>query len=228
MTKGKQGKFVAYYRVSTARQGRSGLGLDAQREAVAGYLGGNGWELAAEHVEVESGKRNDRPELARALAACRLHGATLVIAKLDRLARNVAFTANLMDSGVDFVCCDFPTANRLTIHILAAVAEHEREMISQRTKAALAAAKARGVKLGNPDHLTDEARAKGRAAAIKARAVRADAFAQDVGPAIQEICAGGAGLRATARALNDRGVPTPAGGCWSAVQVKRVLRRLEG
>ncbi len=227
MAKGKQGKFVAYYRVSTARQGRSGLGLEAQREAVAGYLGGNGWQLVAEHTEVESGKRNDRPELAKALAACRVHGATLVIAKLDRLARNVAFTANLMESGVDFIAVDFPTANRLTIHILAAVAEHEREMISRRTKEALAAAKARGVKLGNPHHLTDAHRAEGRVVAARARAATADAFARDVAPVIEEVRAeGAASLRATARGLNDRGVPAPAGGEWSAVQVRRVLRRL--
>ena len=140
-----RGKFVAYYRVSTDRQGRSGLGLEAQRRAVLDFLDGGRWELVEEFQEVESGKRNDRPELARALAACRLHDATLIIAKLDRLARNVAFVSNLMESRVEFVAVDFPQANRLTVHILAAVAEHEREMISQRTRAALAAAKARGV-----------------------------------------------------------------------------------
>src|SRR3954451_12657380 len=147
------GKWVAYYRVSTAKQGANGLGLDAQREAVAGHLDGGKWQLAAEFTEVESGRKNDRPELAKALATCRRTGATLVIAKLDRLARNVAFVSNLMEAGVEFVAVDFPTANRLTIHILAAVAEHEREMISARTKAALAAAKARAVKLGH-DNLT--------------------------------------------------------------------------
>ncbi len=228
MTRGKQGKFVAYYRVSTARQGRSGLGLEAQQRAVADYLGHNGWQVVAEHTEVESGKRDDRPELQKALAACRVHGATLIIAKLDRLSRNVAFTANLMDAGVDFVAVDFPTANRLTIHILAAVAEHEREMISARTKAALAAARARGVVLGNPENLTDAHRASGTAASAVARAAKADAFAQDVAPVVAEIREGGAGLRATARGLNDRGVPAPAGGEWSAAQVRRILRRLEG
>ena len=129
-------RFISYLRVSTDKQGRSGLGLEAQREAVARYL--NGDKLVAEFTEIESGKRDDRPELAKALAACKLYGAKLVIAKLDRLARNVAFIANLMNSGVEFLAVDFPQANRLTIHILAAVAEHEREMISQRTKAALA------------------------------------------------------------------------------------------
>jgi hypothetical protein len=132
-----QGRFVAYYRVSTDRQGRSGLGLEAQREAVRSYLDGGSWQLVEEVVEVESGKRNDRPKLAEALKLCRLHQATLIIAKLDRLARNVAFVSNLMESGVDFVAVDFPQANRLTVHILAAVAEHEAAMISQRTKAAL-------------------------------------------------------------------------------------------
>ena len=143
-------RFIAYFRVSTDRQGRSGLGLEAQRRSVDEYLRGLGTEPVAEYVEVESGKRNDRPELARALAACRKQNARLIIAKLDRLARNVAFVSGLMESGVDFVACDMPTANRLTIHILAAVAEHEREMISERTKAALASAKARGMAPSRP------------------------------------------------------------------------------
>src|SRR3954451_12613838 len=175
------GRFVAYYRVSTDRQGRSGLGLDAQRAAVADYLNGGNWQLVAEFTEVESGRKNDRPELAKALTACRRIGAPLVIAKLDRLARNVAFVSNLMESGVEFTAVDFPTANRLTIHILAAVAEHEREMISARTKAALAAAKARGTKLGTPN-LTDDARAKGREVARKVLEGRAAARAADLAP----------------------------------------------
>src|SRR5580704_1542251 len=140
--------FVAYYRVSTQRQGRSGLGLEAQQKAVRDYLNGGDWRMVGEFVEVESGRRKDRPRLAEALSMCRVHGAKLIIAKLDRLARNVAFISTLMDSGVDFEAADFPQANRLTIHILAAVAEHEARMISERTKAALAAAKRRGVKLG--------------------------------------------------------------------------------
>jgi len=144
--------FVAYYRVSTDRQEQSGLGLDAQRAAVAGFVSGR--ELIAEFTEVESGKRNDRLQLAAAMDLCRRHKAVLLIAKLDRLARNVAFIANLMESGVEFVAVDMPYANKLTMHILAAVAKHECEMISARTKAALAQAKARGVKLGRPDHDT--------------------------------------------------------------------------
>ena len=135
------GKFVAYYRVSTQRQGRSGLGLEAQQTAVRDYLNGGDWRLVAELTEVESGKRSDRPKLVEALKLCRLHGATLIIAKLDRLARNVAFVSNLMEAGVEFHAVDFPQANRLTIHILAAVAEHEARAISERTRAALASAK---------------------------------------------------------------------------------------
>ena len=145
-----QGKFVAYFRVSTDRQGKSGLGLEAQRKSVLDYLDGGRWELVAEFTEVESGKHNDRPELEKALAACKKQRAKLVIAKLDRLSRNLAFIATLMDSGVEFVAVDNPHANKLTVHILAAVAQHEREIISARTSAALKAAKARGKRLGNP------------------------------------------------------------------------------
>ncbi|WP_342779043.1 recombinase family protein [Methylobacterium terricola] len=142
------GKFVTYARVSTARQGRSGLGLDAQREAVRAYLNGGRWTVVGEFVEVESGRRADRPELARAVAACRLYGARLIVAKLDRLSRDPGFLRDLERSGVDFVAADMPDANRLTVGVMALVAEHEREAISARTKAALAAAKARGVTMG--------------------------------------------------------------------------------
>ena len=221
------GRFVAYFRVSTERQGKSGLGLDAQREAVTRYLNGGNWTLVAEFVEVESGKRDDRPKLADSLALCRVHNATLVIAKLDRLARNVAFIANLMDSTVDFVACDFPQANRLTVHILAAVAEHEREMISQRTKAALAAARARGVTLGGyrPNGLpnAEEGRLLGR----KARTAKANRRIADLAPVIGAIRNEGAtSLRQIAVALNDRGIPSARGGTWSAAQVQRALARL--
>jgi DNA invertase Pin-like site-specific DNA recombinase len=136
-----KGNFVAYYRVSTDRQGRSGLGLKAQQKAVQDYLNGGDWSLVEELTEVETGKRSDRPELAKALALCRKHKAKLVIAKLDRLSRNLAFIATMMDSGVEFVAVDNPHANKLTLHILAAVAQHEREMIAERTKAALASRK---------------------------------------------------------------------------------------
>lgn len=153
--------FIAYYRVSTDRQGASGLGLDAQRQAVAGFVGTG--QLVAEFTEIESGRRHtNRPQLLAALAECRKRRAVLLIARLDRLARNVAFISALMENGTDFIACDMPTATRLTIHILAAVAEHEREMISKRTKAALAEAKRRGTKLGNPR--LEEARAGARQA----------------------------------------------------------------
>jgi DNA invertase Pin-like site-specific DNA recombinase len=217
------GKGVSYLRVSTDRQGESGLGLEAQRKAVADYLNGGSWSLAAEFVEIESGKRsNNRPQLAAVLAACKKLKAKLVVAKMDRLSRNVAFIATMMDSGVEFVACDNPNATRLTLHILAAVAEHEREMISQRTKAALAAAKARGVRLGGPKLAiaTKLGNAGNRAAA--------DRFAANVAPVIQQIRASGAtSLRAIAAALNARGVATARGGQWNATQVMSVLRRAQ-
>jgi len=213
------GKFVAYYRVSTDRQGKSGLGLDAQREAVTSYLNGGSWQLVQEFVEVESGKRADRPQLAAALAACRKHKAKLVIAKLDRLSRNLAFVATIMESGVEFVAVDNPHANKLTIHILAAVAQHEREMISERTKAALAAARARGTQLGNPRLA---AAAKRGVASIKANARQ---FAANVLPIIEEIERSGVtSHNAIAAKLNERRVPTARGGKWTHMQVGAVLR----
>jgi DNA invertase Pin-like site-specific DNA recombinase len=213
------GKFVAYFRVSTDRQGRSGLGLDAQRQAVMGYLDGGRWTLVSEFTEVESGKRDDnRPQLAAAIAACKKQKARLVIAKLDRLSRNLAFIAALMESGVEFVAVDNPHMNKLTIHILAAVAEHEREMISERTKAALAAAKARGKVLGNPD--MPEISKRG-VAALKANARR---FAANVRPIIEEIMrAGATSHNAIAAKLNERNVRTARGGVWTHVQVGAIL-----
>lgn len=215
-----QGKFVAYFRVSTDRQGKSGLGLDAQRKSVLDYLDGGRWELVAEFTEVESGKRSDRPELDKALAACKRHKAKLVIAKLDRLSRNLAFIATLMDSGVEFIAVDNPHANKLTIHILAAVAQHEREMISARTSAALKAAKARGKRLGNP-RLADA-----RKHAVQARAEQSDRYSANVLPVIHEIQDSGIkSLRGIARVLAARGIPTARGGAWSPVQVSDILRR---
>lgn len=218
------GKFVAYYRVSTARQGKSGLGLEAQRQAVADYLNGGQWRVVGEFVEVESGRASDRVELHRALAACRLHGATLVVAKLDRLSRNAAFLLTLRDSGTDFIAVDLPDANRLTVGVLALIAEHEAEAISTRTKAALAAAKRRGVKLGNPAHLTASGRARGTVASAAVRAARARRRAHDLAPTIEAIRATGVGtLRGIARELERQGVPSARGAKWSAVQVRRVL-----
>jgi DNA invertase Pin-like site-specific DNA recombinase len=215
----KASRFISYYRVSTERQGRSGLGLEAQRRAVLDFIDG-GAELVAEFTEVESGKRNDRLQLARALEACRKQKPRLVIAKLDRLSRNVAFIAALMESGVEFVAVDMPTANRLTVHILAAVAEHERSMISERTKVALAAAKRRGVKLGNPRLAA--AAGKG-AAAMKASAQQ---IAANVLPVIREIQAAGVSTHdGIAGKLNDRKVATARGGRWSHKQVSAILGR---
>ena len=214
-------RFVAYYRVSTDRQGRSGLGLEAQRRAVTDYLNGGAWELIGEFVEIESGKRADRPELVRAMEACRKHKARLVIAKLDRLSRNLAFVATLMEAGVEFVAADMPFANKLTIHILAAVAEHEREAISERTKAALAAAKARGTRLGTPDP----------AGAVKrmtfARNARTEQFTANVLPIIRELqAAGHKSSNAIAGQLNARKVATARGGQWTHVQVGQILKRV--
>ena len=214
------GRFVCYYRVSTKRQGRSGLGLEAQREQVRNFLNGGDWSIVSEFVEVETGKRADRPEFAKALAASRLHRATLVIAKLDRLARNVHFVSSLMEAGVEFVAADNPHANRLTIHIMAAMAEHEAEMISTRTKQALAAAKKRGIKLGgNRGFLPNARMRKASAAALEKRtADRA---------ALELQASGATSLRAIAAGLNERGIPTARGdGEWSATQVMRVLERL--
>jgi DNA invertase Pin-like site-specific DNA recombinase len=213
------GKFVAYYRVSTARQGKSGLGLEAQREAVMRYLNGGPWTLGGEFTEVESGKRDDRPELQKALAACKKQKAKLIIAKLDRLGRNLAFIATLMQSGVEFVAADNPTANKLTVHILAAMAEHEREQISKRTKDALAAAKRRGTRLGNPNIA---AAAKRGVAQIQANARQ---FAANVRPIIEEIMrAGATSHNAIAGKLTERNVKTARGGTWTHVQVGAILR----
>lgn len=221
------GRHIAYYRVSTARQGKSGLGLDAQREAVREYLNGGQWKLVEEVTEIESGKRNDRPELARALAACRLHNATLIIAKLDRLARNVAFIANLMDSGVDFVAVDMPQANRFTIHVLAAMAEHEAVAISTRTKAALARAKARGTKLGGDRGNLPRVAKSGARASVVARQARAAARARDLEGVIADLRRHGqTSLRELAAGLNKREIPAPRGGSWQAAQVARALRHM--
>ncbi len=221
-------RFVAYYRVSTEKQGRSGLGLQAQRKAVEDLLNGNGgWELAAEFTEIESGKSADRPELEKAIAAARIHGAKLIVAKLDRLARNAAFLLSLRDAGVDFVAADMPDANRLTVGILAVVAEDEALRISKRTKEALAAAKARGVKLGNPKNLTDEARRKGAHVSATVRSDRANQRAADLRPIIQGLREKGAGtLKALARGLNEEGIRTARGYEWTPTAVRRVLNRL--
>jgi DNA invertase Pin-like site-specific DNA recombinase len=224
-----KGNHVAYYRVSTAKQGQSGLGLDAQRHAVADYLNGGRWTLLREFTEVESGKRDDnRPQLQAALAYAKATGSTLVVAKIDRLSRNVAFIATLMDSGVDFVAADMPMANRLTVHVLAAVAEHEREAISQRTKVALQAAKQRGVRLGNP-HGARALRAAGRgnAAATAAIKRKADEHAADIVKIIDDLKTQGiTGLGSIAKALNNDGILTARGKRWHKTTVANILRRV--
>ena len=206
---------VAYYRVSTERQGQSGLGLDAQRSAVAAYAAGR--NFLGEFGEVESGRKDNRPQLVAALALCRQQRAMLVIAKLDRLARSVAFISNLMESGIEFVAVNMPQANRLTLHILAAVAEHEREMISQRTRAALAAAKARGTRLGNPQ--PNMAKASAAAAACAAE------FRAGIYPTVSHLRSAGFSLRDIATKLNTQKVKSMRGGLWYAASVREVLIR---
>jgi len=205
--------YIAYYRVSTERQGQSGLGLEAQRDIVHRFVNGTGGRLVEEYVEVESGRRCDRPELATALAFCKKTKSTLLIAKLDRLARNVHFISGLMESGVEFVAADNPHANRLMVHMLAAFAEHERDMISKRTKEALAAAKARGIKLGRYGQILAQENHE-----------RAQIFSNSLREVVEELQGEGPRtLASMALELNARGVPTPQGAKWYPTSVKRLL-----
>jgi DNA invertase Pin-like site-specific DNA recombinase len=208
-------RFVAYYRVSTDRQGRSGLGLEAQRDAVMRHVASHDGKLIADFCEIESGKRSDRPQLAAAIAAAKKAKATLIIAKLDRLARNVHFISGLMESGVDFIAADNPHANKLMVHLLAAFAEHEREQISQRTKDALAAAKTRGIKLGRNG-------ANRLAPAYRAEAVER---ARQLAPVLAELKAAGMSARRIAAELTVRRIATPSGGRWHAQTVLRMIDR---
>lgn len=214
-------KYVAYYRVSTVRQGESGLGLEAQRKAVKQFLQGGDWEIIAEYTEIESGKKSNRQQLAEAIAACKRLQATLIIAKLDRLARNVHFISGLIESGVEFTAVDNPNANKLMIHMLAAFAEHEREQISERTRNALAAAKARGVQLGK----------YGKTLA-KQNHLKAHAFAHNMKHIIADIKAEGhTTLQAICDQLNARQIPTASGEAgrqWHVPTVHRLLKRLHG
>lgn len=226
---------INYYRVSTAKQGRSGLGLEAQRAAIEAFCSTRGCEPLGEYIEVESGKRDDRPELAKALHHAKVTGSTLVIAKLDRLSRNLAFLAALQDAGTKFLAADMPEANELTIHIMAAMAQAERKAISKRTKEALAAAKARGCKadgspfkagrLGNPMGAKAFGAYQGNGAAVDAIKAKAKAFAADVMPIVQAIRSEGhTSLRAIASELNARGIVTARGGKWAAQSVSDVMR----
>jgi len=214
-----QGKFVGYYRVSTDKQGKSGLGLEAQKAAVEERLNGGRWQMAGEFIEIESGKRTKRPQLDAALAACKEHRAKLVVAKLDRLSRNVAFLLKLIDSGVEVLFADLPDLNgamgRFVLIIMASVAELEAGLISERTKAALKAAKSRGVKLG-----TEGAK---RANQYHAEAVDR---AKELEPVIREMQDKGYSMRRMAKELNKRKVKTPRGGMWHPQTVKMVIQRL--
>jgi DNA invertase Pin-like site-specific DNA recombinase len=221
-------KAIAYYRVSTAAQGRSGLGLEAQRSAVESFCQGRPCDLLAEYTEIESGGSNVRPELAKALHHAKVTGATLVIAKLDRLSRNAAFLLKLQDSGAKFIAADMPEACHLTVGILGLVAQQEREAISMRTKAALAAARERGTKLGNPNGAASLRRAdKGNSAAVRALKDAADRHAADLAPVIAQLRAEGlTTLSALAQELNERQMRTPRAGTWHPSSVRNLLRRL--
>jgi DNA invertase Pin-like site-specific DNA recombinase len=218
-------KFVSYLRVSTAKQGRSGLGLEAQRAAIAEYLNGGQWKHVAEFIEVESGRNDERPKLREALHRAKVTGARLVIAKLDRLSRNVRFIAELQESKVQFVCADMPEATELTIHIFAALAQHERKAISDRTRKAMQAAKARGKVFGNPNGAR-ALRGLGNRAAVKALKAGADRHAQEILPIIEDIKAAGiTSLRGLATELNARGILTARGGQWYPTTVHNLMAR---
>jgi DNA invertase Pin-like site-specific DNA recombinase len=228
----KAAKLINYVRVSTKRQSESGLGLDGQLSAVQNYAASVGGNIVATYKEVESGKNNARPELAKAIAHARRIKGTLVIAKLDRLARNVAFVANLMEANCDFVCCDNQNANRLTIHILAAVAEDEARRISERTKVALQAAKDRGQLLGSarPGHwdgredVRTAAGRKARKAALEAHKAIATAIYAEVKPTIEAMRNAGESLQAVADKLNSDGFTTLRGMAWNRMQVMRLCK----
>lgn len=221
-------KIVSYLRVSTARQGQSGLGLEAQATAIEAYARRVGGHQLQTFTEIESGRNNQRPELAKALHLAKVTGATLVIAKLDRLSRNAAFLLSLKESGVKFVAADMPEANELTVGIMALVAQQEREAISRRTSEALQAARVRGVRLGNPNGAAALKRAaKGNASALQAIQGKADSHAENLRPVLHALTAEGiTSLGSIATALNDRGMLTPRGGRWHKSSVRNLLDRL--
>ncbi|XIA62107.1 recombinase family protein [Bradyrhizobium sp. TZ2] len=219
------GKFISYLRVSTKRQGESGLGLEAQRHAVESFLNGGNWRLVEEFVEVESGKHDhNRPALLKALEACKVYGAVLVIAKLDRLSRDAHFLLGLQKADVKFVAADMPEANEMVVGIMALVAQAERRMISERTKAALQAAKARGVKLGNPTRQPPKATPESRARGAEATSKLANDFAERLRPVLADLADRSA--NAAAKELDRRGIATAMGGKWSAGKVISVRARL--
>jgi DNA invertase Pin-like site-specific DNA recombinase len=221
-------KAVAYLRVSTEKQGRSGLGLESQRASVRDFLAIGSWPLVAEFVEVESGRKNDRPQLEKALAECRVHQAALVVAKLDRLSRDAHFLLGLAKSRVEFIAVDMPSANTLTVGILALVAQEEARLISIRTKDALKAAKARGVKLGRPN-LTPEGRSLGARRSAAIRSEHAQQRVNDLTPRVVALREQGLkSLAEIADSLNASDVRTPRGGQWSRAQVKRLIDQIDG
>jgi DNA invertase Pin-like site-specific DNA recombinase len=217
-----QPRYVAYYRVSTQKQGKSGLGLETQQAAVTGFVKG---PILAEFTEVESGKNNQRTELTKAIDKAKLERATLVIAKLDRLSRNASFIFALKDSGVDFQCVDMPDANTLTVGIFATLAQHERELISSRTRSALAAKKAQGAELGKPDNLTHSAQLKG-AAANRAKAVNGVEAKKALGYA-RSLRDRKQTFAEIAQALNSSGFRTARGAQYFPAQVQRLLNRAD-
>jgi DNA invertase Pin-like site-specific DNA recombinase len=221
-------KIVSYLRVSTVKQGSSGLGLEAQREAIKTYADRMQAKVSKEFIEVESGKNNERPQLVAALHLAKVTGSVLVIAKLDRLSRNAAFLLALRDAGVKFVAADMPDANELTVGIMALVAEQERQAISKRTKEALQAAKKRGQVLGNPNGADALRRAaKGNDAAVQTIKSKADSHAMDLRPVIEALVEENiTSLGAIAAALNERGMETPRGGQWHKTSVANLLSRL--
>lgn len=220
-------KYISYLRVSTARQGASGLGLEAQRVNIENYLNGGEWTLLKEFVEVESGKNSERPQLLEALQLCKATGAILLIAKLDRLSRDAHFLLGLQKAGVKFVAADMPRANDFSVGIMALVAQEERKAISKRTKEALSAAKNRGVRLGNPGNLSLEAAHRGRKSGVAAIKNRADSFARDCIDRIRQLKADGQSLNAIAKALNREGILTATGksNAWTARTVKNIIER---
>jgi DNA invertase Pin-like site-specific DNA recombinase len=211
-------KFVAYYRVSTEKQGKSGLGLEAQEYTVKKYISSVNGELSMEFKEIESGGKSKREELLEAIAFCKKHKCKLIIAKLDRLSRDIEFIAKLQKSNLDFICADMPEANKLTINLMAVMAQHEREMISKRTKEALAAAKARGVKLGNKGNLK-----RGRQIQVE----KANEFANTIWEIIEPMWNSGMSQQEIADRLNRNGVKTARDGRWSRNQLYRVIQRVE-
>lgn len=217
------GNYISYYRVSTQQQGKSGLGLEAQQSTVTNYLNGGNWQLITEFTEIETGKGANaldrRPQLKAAIEACKKHKATLIIAKLDRLARNVHFVSGLLESGVDFVCADMPQANKVMLQMYSVMAEWERDQISARTKAALAAAKERGVVLG-------KAGATNLRRNIEERQQSSVEFALSLKPVIEGLKSQNLSQRAIVAELNRLNIKTMRGGPWSQVQLQRVLSKL--